>query len=132
MPGSTTPRPLTILVVDDNRDTAGSYATLLTCPGHRVRTASHGEDAVRAAVVFPPDVMLIDLTMPGMDGAEVACRVRAAGLVPSLIAVTGRETEAERQRAWRAGFELHLLKPVEPAALVHILAEYQRRIAARG
>jgi CheY-like chemotaxis protein len=131
MPSTITGRPLSILVVDDDRDTADSFAVLLSAQGHRTRAVYCGKSAVAAAVADPFDVILLDLTMPDMGGPEVAREIQAAGREPVIIAVTGHGTDEAREAAWQAGFRLHLVKPVEPAALTHVLSEYSRRLTAR-
>ena len=104
-----------VLVVDDNVDAAESMATLLSLEGHEVRTATDGLEAVRAAEAFRPDVVLLDIGMPGIDGYEVARRIRreAWGTAMRMVAVTGWGQSGDRQRTHEAGFDVHLTKPVE-------------------
>jgi CheY-like chemotaxis protein len=113
-----------ILVVDDNQDSAASLALLLKIYGHEAQTAHDGLEAVRAAEQFRPDVVLMDLGLPKLDGFEAARRIReriwSAGLV--LIALTGRDGEEDRSRSLAAGFDHHLVKPVDVAALTKLLA----------
>ena len=118
------PRRL-ILVVDDNRDVADALARLLGVLGHEIRTAYGGEEGVAAAVEFRPEVILMDLGMPNMDGCEAALRIRAKpwGLIPVLVAVTGWGTDEDRLRTQGAGFDLHLVKPVGLSALATMLEE---------
>jgi CheY-like chemotaxis protein len=96
--------------------------------GHTVQTAADGETAVQAAAVRPPDVVLLDIGLPGMDGCEVARRLReqqqATGQQMLLVAVTGRGQAAYRQRSWDAGVFMYLVKPVDPHVLGHILASH--------
>jgi CheY-like chemotaxis protein len=113
-----------ILVVDDNRDGAASLALLLKIYGHEARTAHDGLEAVTAADDFRPEVVLMDLGLPKLDGFEAARRIRertwSEGIV--LIALTGRDEEEDRRRSLAAGFDHHLVKPVDVAALTKLLA----------
>lgn len=122
--------PRRILVVDDNRDAADSTGTLLLLWGHQVRVAYDGASAVAIAREYRPDVCLLDLGMPQMDGYQVADALRRdsalAGL--RLVAMTGFDAEADQQRSRAAGFDAHLVKPVEIAALQEVLTdEYSRQ-----
>jgi CheY-like chemotaxis protein len=123
--------PLSVLVVDDSPDAAGSTAELLALAGHAVRFAVSGEDALRLAAADPPDVVLLDLWMPGMDGYAVARRLAAqtTGKPPLLVAVTGCGSAADRAEAGAAGFHLHLVKPVEPAVLLGLLRRVRETLA---
>jgi PAS domain S-box-containing protein len=112
-----------VLVVDDNRDSAESIALLAEIWGHEVRTAHDGPSALEAAASSPPEVVLLDIGLPGMDGYEVARRFReqrGEGVV--LIAMTGYGMEEDRRRSRDAGFDHHLVKPVDPEALRAFLA----------
>src|SRR4051812_818236 len=118
------PLPLSVLVVEDLDDTAKSLAELLTLAGHAVRVALSGPEALRAAADATPDVVLLDIGLPGMDGWEVAQRLRgrASGKQPLVVAVTGYGTADDRWRSADAGIDLHLVKPVDPVALTRLLA----------
>jgi DNA-binding response OmpR family regulator len=127
-PGSTpapapVPTPLRVLVVEDDADTAESYAILLRLWGHDVHTVLSGAGAVAAALTYRPDIVLLDIGLPGIDGYQVARHLRGhAGLrEPALIAVTGYSHEAERRHGREAGFDLHLVKPVPPEELRVVL-----------
>ncbi len=127
--GETTPEgsPSTrrrILVVDDNRDAATSLAMLLNILGNETRTAHDGLEALEAASAFRPDVILLDIGMPRMNGYDTARRIREEpwGRSMVLVALTGWGQEDDRRRSSEAGFDLHLTKPVEPAALEKMLA----------
>jgi CheY-like chemotaxis protein len=112
-----------VLVVDDNRDAADSCATLLELAGHRVQTAYNGTRALQLGEAFHPDIVLLDIGLPDLNGFEVARRMRAApwGARLPLVAVTGWGKEEDRQRAFDAGFNRHLTKPVAPAAVTAIV-----------
>jgi signal transduction histidine kinase/CheY-like chemotaxis protein len=118
------PQPLRVLVVDDNTDTADTLATLLELEGHQVRLAHDGPTALAAAAAFRPDAVVLDLGLPGMDGFEVARRLRdrtgGNGLV--LVAVSGYGQDEDRKRARLAGFDHHLVKPAEIGTLRSLLA----------
>ena len=114
-----------VLIVDDNADAASSLTELLKQWGHTVTTAFTGDEGVTRAASFRPDIALLDLGMPGMDGFEAARRIRAlpGGTQMMLIAVTGWGQEHDRERTRAAGFDHHLLKPIDFDALELILAE---------
>jgi two-component system CheB/CheR fusion protein len=118
-----------ILVVDDNTDAAESIAVLLRLWGHAVRVAYTGPEALQAAQEYQPEVALLDIGLPGMDGYELARRLRQQpsfqGTV--LAAVTGYGQEDDRRRSVDAGFDHHLTKPVAPEALRKIIADAARR-----
>lgn len=120
----TAPPRLRILVVDDNHDSALSLAMMLSIMGHETRTAHDGESAVSTAEQFLPDVVLLDIGLPKLNGYEVAQRIRSAewGGAMFLIAVTGWGQDEDRQRSSEVGLDLHMVKPVEPAALEKLLA----------
>jgi CheY-like chemotaxis protein len=114
--------PLSLLVADDDPDTVESTVTLLGLHGFRASGALGGRAALRAARADPPDVVLIDLEMPGVGGCDVARCLRGdGGFGPVLVAVTGRYSEEDRLAAEAAEFDHYLLKPVPPAALVALL-----------
>jgi PAS domain S-box-containing protein len=115
-------RPKRILVVDDNRDAAESLAELLSLDGHATSTAFDGHEALRAVASNPPEVILLDIGLPGMNGYELAHRLRGVGSVARLIALTGYGQPEDRERALRAGFHHHLVKPIDPNALAQALA----------
>jgi PAS domain S-box-containing protein len=112
-----------VLVVDDNRDLAETAAVLLSASGHEVRTAYDGVSAVATAREFHPDVVLLDIGLPGMSGYEVAKQIRASEPRRSmlLVAVTGYGQDADRQRARESGFDRHVVKPLDPATLEKIV-----------
>jgi CheY-like chemotaxis protein len=117
-----------ILVVDDNIDAAESLALVLRLCGHDVAIANDGPSALERANAFQPDVVLLDIGLPGMDGYEVAQRLRdRPGNSPlSLIALSGYGQEQDRRRAKEAGFHHHFLKPVEIEELFRVIADLER------
>jgi PAS domain S-box-containing protein len=114
-----------VLVIDDNRDQAESLGKLLSIMGHEVRLGYDGEEALRIALDFRPDVALLDLGLPKLNGCEVAKRMRSDPRVKDtlLLAQTGWGQEGDRQRTKEAGFDHHLLKPVDLVELKEILAQ---------
>ncbi len=117
-------KPARVLVVDDNVDTARSIARLLRLLGHNVEIAHDGPTAIEAARAFRPEVLLLDIGLPAMDGYEVARRLRAedCGKEARIIAITGYGQEEDRMRSRDAGFDHHLIKPVDFSSLVTLLA----------
>jgi PAS domain S-box-containing protein len=113
-----------VLVADDNRDAADSLAMLLTLAHHEVRVAHSGLGAITAARAFRPDVALLDIGMPELDGYDVARALRQEpwGAGVRLVALTGWGQEDDKQRATDAGFDYHLTKPVDPETLELILS----------
>jgi CheY-like chemotaxis protein len=110
-------------VVDDIIDTSESFAELLDLWGHQVRTAHSGPAALAMARIFCPEVVILDIGMPGMDGFEVARRLRREhqGRPMLVVALTGYGQESDRQQSQAAGFDHHLVKPVDLAALRELL-----------
>jgi len=117
--------PLRVLVVDDNRDAAESLARLMQMEGHDVQTVSNGAAAVSHAARLLPDVVLLDIGMPGMDGHEVARRLRELPGADAvcLIAMTGYGTEKDRVKSADSGFDYHLVKPLDFTQLQRLLVE---------
>jgi PAS domain S-box-containing protein len=116
-------RGLKILIVEDNVDAAEMMSFMLQLGGHEVRAVYNGPEALEAARAFEPQVVLCDIGLPGMNGYEVAARLREqpAFRQTTLIALTGYGQEEARRRAKEAGFDYHLVKPVEPDALAALL-----------
>ncbi len=108
--------PLRVLVVDDNRDAADSLALLLKCWGYAPRVAYDGPAALALAAAEAPAAALLDIGLPGMDGCEVARRLRGlpATARALLIAVTGRGRDEDVRRCHEAGIDLHFIKPFDP------------------
>jgi two-component system CheB/CheR fusion protein len=118
-----------VLVADDNRDAAESLRLLLGLAGHEVRVAHDGPTALEIAAEFRPDTVLLDIGMPGLNGYEVATRLRALewGGAPVLVAITGWGQEQDRRLALEAGFDHHLTKPIDPDRIEALLAGDARR-----
>ncbi len=116
-----------ILVVDDNKDSADSLAMLLRLIGNDVRTAHDGQQALMIAAAYQPDMVLLDIGLPGMNGYEVARRLRAeTGLKKNtLVALTGYGGEEDRRLAQAAGFDHHMVKPMDFDALNELLAKLE-------
>jgi CheY-like chemotaxis protein len=114
-----------ILVVDDNTDAAESLADLLRVYGHDARVAHNGLAALELVPAFLPAVVFLDIGMPGMDGYEVARRLRRMpeGVEALLIAVTGFGRSEDRQRSEEAGFDRHVTKPLNPKSLLSLLSQ---------
>ena len=123
---------LRILVVDDNKDAVQSMAMLLEVSGNDVRLAHEGKHALELAQQFKPHVVLLDIGLPGMDGYEVARRLRQQPPLQRslLIALTGYGQPEDRKRSRAAGFDYHLVKPVDPTELEELLAN--RTVGARS
>jgi PAS domain S-box-containing protein len=119
---------LRVLVVDDNVDSADSMAMLLSLDGYEVRTAFDGPGALAEALEFHPQVILLDIGLPGMDGYEVARRIRELPGVRDtlMIAITGYGQDDDRARSRAAGFDHHLVKPVDPDTLSALLETMAR------
>ena len=117
-------RRLRVLLADDNRDAVAVLAELLRLDGHSVDVAHDGLEAVAVAANVQPDVMVLDIGMPGLNGYELASRIRAFswGARPLLIAATGWGQEDDKNKAVAAGFDLHLTKPFDPAQLLAVIA----------
>jgi CheY-like chemotaxis protein len=113
-----------ILLVEDNDDARETLRRLLALDGHSVRAVPDGEAALEAVKAEAPEFALIDIGLSGIDGFEVARRVRAlagTGERPVLVAVTGYGLPEDRKRSLAAGFDFHLVKPVDAGVLAEIL-----------
>lgn len=112
-----------VLVVEDNQDAGEMYRMLIELSGHEALIAENGVLGLEMLKTAHPDIALVDIGLPGMDGYEIARRFRAE---PDsnrvlLVALTGYGSKADRDRSRQAGFDLHLLKPVDPEALRSLL-----------
>jgi CheY-like chemotaxis protein len=112
-----------VLVIDDNLDAANTVALLVESLGNACEVAYDGETGLARALALRPNVILLDIGMPGMDGYQT-CRQLRSALGPDvvIVAVTGWGQEQDKDDAYRAGFSAHLTKPADPAALEHLLA----------
>jgi CheY-like chemotaxis protein len=127
-PGVAAGRALRILVVDDNADAADTLGRLLEMSGHRVTVAYDGPGALAAAAAARPELVLLDIGLPGMDGYTLAGRLREAGHHrAALVAVTGYGQEDDLRQSRSAGFDHHLVKPVDAAVLGRLIAELGAR-----
>jgi two-component system CheB/CheR fusion protein len=117
------PTPRRILVVDDNDDAAETMRMLLELEGHEIRCAGDGVHAIEVAQEFQPEVALLDIGLPRMDGYELAKRLRALPAMRQarLIALTGYGHPEDHDRAASAGFDHHLTKPVDPQTLLALI-----------
>jgi CheY-like chemotaxis protein len=122
--GPSNPGEFAILIVDDNRDATDSMAMLLGMEGYNVRVAYDGPRALDAVRVARPDVILLDIGLPGMDGFQVALRVCAEpdNRAIVIVAASGYGQEEHRARSAQAGCDHHLVKPIEPAVVSELLA----------
>lgn len=120
--------PLRLLVVDDNIDAGVVLGLLLDMEGHRTEVVHSGREAVEKARLGMPDMIFLDLGMPEMDGLETARHLRAlpGGNDVFLVALTGWGQEKDRQQTKEAGFDAHLVKPVDNAALIEVLGRLKR------
>lgn len=127
MPRAT--HPVRVLIVDDNHDARATLGTLVQMAGYDVHGAADGAMALQLAAHLRPDVILMDLGMPRMDGLEAAREIRRRpwGRNVFLVAVTGWGLAEDRKRSREAGFDQHLVKPVGVAQLLRILEEAGRR-----
>jgi signal transduction histidine kinase len=112
-----------ILIADDNQDALESLALMLRLEGHEVHCASDGEEALALAGLRRPEIVVLDVGMPKLDGCEVARRIRAEswGRGAVLVALTGWGQDVDRRRSREAGFDMHLVKPVDPATICDML-----------
>jgi PAS domain S-box-containing protein len=117
-----------VLVTDDNEDAATALAMLLTAMGNEVQIAHDGQEALNIAEQFQPDLILMDVGMPRLDGLEATRRLRETdwGRRAAIVALTGWGQEADKRRSHEAGADDHLVKPVDPQALERVLASVPR------
>jgi CheY-like chemotaxis protein len=119
--------PRDVLIVEDNDDARETLRRILELDGHRVRVAADGIAGLEAMRVAVPEIALIDIGLPRMDGYELARRIRSeinGSQRPYLVAVTGYGLPEDRARTREAGFDLHLVKPVDSAELAEVLAKH--------
>lgn len=122
-----------ILVVDDNRDAADSLAKLIQALGYEAKPVYSGEEAIRETAEFLPDMALIDIGMPGLDGYQTVEHIRQkrGDVHLILVAVTGWTRDEDKRRAYESGFDLHFPKPLSIESLKELLALLDPDIAAR-
>lgn len=127
--GTLVGKQMRVLVVDDSADTANTLKLFLELAGHEVRTVYDGPAALVAFHTFQPDVVLLDLGLPGMDGYDVARQLRRQlrSKSPLLVAVSGYGQDDDKRRSHEAGFDLHLTKPADPRKLISIIASAAAR-----
>jgi CheY-like chemotaxis protein len=127
--GPTSRPKLRVLIVDDDADFRNSTATLLTLWGFEAVAAESATEALQVTERFTPDLVLLDIGMPGTDGLELANRLREQAAVhakrPLLVAVSGYGDAETRRRSQEAGIDLHLTKPVDPGQLETLLRRFQ-------
>ena len=122
-PGRAAGRSRRILVVDDNHDSAESLSTLLSLAGHQTWSAHHGLEALEIAERVRPEIILLDIGLPGLNGLDVSRRIRERdwGRSVMLVALTGWGQDEDRRRSAEAGFDRHLVKPVDPDSLLSVV-----------
>jgi signal transduction histidine kinase/DNA-binding response OmpR family regulator len=121
--------PKRVLIVDDNVDAAETLAMMLELLGQQTRQAHEGNGALQAAIEYRPELVFMDIGLPGLSGHEVAARMRKElGMTDTyIVALSGYGTEEDRRKSLYAGFDSHLVKPLDPTTLPSILAEAERR-----
>jgi CheY-like chemotaxis protein len=124
--------PLRVLVIDNCEDATATLGMLLQMYGYEVEIAADGPSACRAVQASPPDVVLLDIGLPKMNGWEVAKQIRelCGWKRPLIVAITGYGMDADRVRSDQAGIDLHLVKPVDPEQLKNLLSRFQSIISA--
>jgi CheY-like chemotaxis protein len=122
--------PKSILIVEDNEDARRTLHALLMMDGHQVRTAPDGNTGIALAGAALPALAFVDISLPDIDGYEVARRLRAMQTVHriGLVAVTGFGQEEDQRRAYDAGFDAHLVKPVSVARLQQVILDLSSRV----
>ena len=120
-----------ILIVDDNRDGADSLTTMLRLQGHETRTAYDGEQGVAEAEAYRPEIVLLDIGLPKMNGYDVCRTIRARpwGKSILMLALTGWGQDDDRRKSSEAGFDRHLVKPVDPKLLIELLADSKKKMS---
>lgn len=119
-------KPLRIMIVDDNVDAAFVLSMLLKKMDHEVHAMHGGEEAIELVKDFRPDVVFLDIGMPGMDGYEVCRRIRGLEGVEKIhiVALTGWGQKEDKERAKEAGFDQHLVKPTDRETIIRLLADF--------
>lgn len=122
-----TQKTFRILIVDDNEAAASSLGELLTYTGHTVELAYDGASALSKAVPFVPEIVVLDIGLPDMEGYEVASKLRMHDAPYTLIALTGYGQDEDKEKARKAGFDFHLTKPVGLADLQAVFSQLGNR-----
>ncbi len=124
--------PRRVLLVEDHDDSRAGLRNLLELNGHQVAEATDGGQALTTSLTFRPEVALIDIGLPGMDGYELARQIRATadGRQVLLVALTGYGQPEDRERARQAGFDAHLLKPIKADRLAQVLCIDSARLGS--
>ena len=119
--------PKRVVVIEDNRATADTLRDLLDLSGYEVKVAYDGPEGVRVALAWPPDFVLCDIGLPGLNGWGVATALRQHPVTRNarLIAVTAYGSEDARRLSKQVGFERHIVKPVDPQVLLELLGTYR-------
>jgi DNA-binding response OmpR family regulator len=127
--GASAPRSLRVLIAEDDRDSAASLEALVTDEGHQTRCIHRGREVAGAVHDFWPDVVLLDIGMPGINGYDIARILRKTfgSSKPTLIAVTAWSQSADKLMAKAAGFDYHFGKPYDPESLLAILRDIATR-----
>lgn len=128
------PSALCIFVIDDDRDTVDSFAALLRLQGHAVHSACDGERALEQIESIHPDLVFLDLSLPDMDGFEIAKRIRREPRLSEtkIIAVTGHTDSKHRQRAQYAGIDGYLLKPATLEEITRAIDDVRQTLETSG
>lgn len=121
-----------VLVVDDDRDMAEAVAALLTIYGHELRIAHSGNDALAIADTFDPDIVILDVALPDLSGYDVARQIRVAHPGVFLVALTGYVRAVDQERAYRAGYDLHVAKPISATTLQAVFRASSQPSASRS
>lgn len=118
-----------VLLVEDNKDTLATLAAVLRYEEYDVVTAPDGLVALEMAKLYPPDVVLLDIGLPGMDGYEVARALRKQdpGRTLYIAAVTGYDKHEDIKRAFEAGIDAHLTKPAHPVSIIRLLEDFESK-----
>jgi len=124
-----TPVAARVLMIQDNEEAADVLAQLLRLSGHEVELALDGAKGLKLVEKFSPEVILCDLGLPGVDGYEVAARIRKRPLsrTPAMIALTGYGSAKDHKSALAAGFDLHVVKPADPEVLLRLIDSAMKR-----
>lgn len=124
--------PLRVLVVDDNHDSAESMTLLLRLKGHDVKISHDGLQTVEIAIEYRPDVVLLDIGLPKLNGYDACRPMRSAGLTAMMVAMTGYGQSEDRRLSQLASFDAHRVKPVELESVIDLLGTHGKSAPQRG